>query len=72
MVHQRDGGRSVHEMRHRPQRGRPRVSLDFASRSLSQSLRLTDGLGAAYTPTVIGVDGTAYIIANATLFAVGQ
>lgn len=45
---------------------------DFASNSLTQALRLTDGLGQAYTPTVIGVDGTAYVIANATLFAIGE
>ena len=45
---------------------------DFASNSLTQNLRLTSGLGQAYTPTVIGVDGTVYVIANATLFAIGQ
>ena len=45
---------------------------DLVSQSLSETLRLTDGLGAAYTPTVIGRDGTVYVIANATLFAIGQ
>lgn len=45
---------------------------DFASNSFTQTLRLTGGLGEAYTPTVIGVDGTVYVIANATLFAIGQ
>jgi hypothetical protein len=45
---------------------------DFVTNSLTQILRLTGGLGEAYTPTVIGVDGTAYVIANATLFAIGE
>jgi len=45
---------------------------DFASNSLTQTLNVSTGLGSAYTPSVIGVDGTAYVIANATLFALGQ
>jgi hypothetical protein len=45
---------------------------DFTSNTLSQSVVLTEGLGEAYTPTLIGVDGTVYAINNATLFAVGQ
>lgn len=45
---------------------------DFTANGLTQSVRLTSGLGAAYTPTLIGVDGTVYAINNATLFAVGQ
>jgi hypothetical protein len=39
---------------------------------LQESVVLTPGVGEAYTPTVIGMDGTAYAINNATLFAVGQ
>jgi len=39
---------------------------------LTQPITLTDGIGEAYTPTVIGVDGTVYAINNATLFAVGK
>ncbi len=45
---------------------------DFASNSFTQTLTLTDGIGEAYTPSVIGVDGTVYVIANAILFAVGK
>jgi hypothetical protein len=45
---------------------------DFTANALTQSIVLTPGLGEAYTPTLIGVDGTVYAINNATLFAVGQ
>jgi hypothetical protein len=45
---------------------------DLTSNTLSQSIVLTSGIGEAYTPTAIGVDGTVYAINNATLFAVGQ
>lgn len=45
---------------------------DLTTNTLSQSVVLTAGLGEAYTPTVIGVDGTVYAINNAILFAVGQ
>lgn len=44
---------------------------DLTANTFSQSVTLTSGLGEAYTPTVIGVDGTVYAINNATLFAVG-
>jgi len=44
---------------------------DLASNSFTESLRLTPGLGEAYTPTTVGPDGTVYAINNATLFAVG-
>ncbi|MBC7603060.1 MAG: hypothetical protein H7255_10435 [Ramlibacter sp.] len=40
------------------------------SNTFSQSIRITDGLGEAYTPTAIGADGTVYAIGNAKLFAV--
>jgi hypothetical protein len=45
---------------------------DFAANTLSQILTLTSGIGEAYTPTMIGVDGTVYAISDATLFAIGQ
>ncbi len=45
---------------------------DFATNTLLQPLVLTAGLGQAYTPTVIGVDGTVYAISNATIFAIGE
>lgn len=45
---------------------------DFKTNTLSEKMVLTSGLGEAYTPTVIGVDGTVYAINNAILFAVGE
>ncbi len=45
---------------------------DLATNTLSEHVVLTPGLGEAYTPTVIGPDGTVYAINNATLFAVGK
>jgi hypothetical protein len=44
---------------------------DLASNTFTEAVNLTPGLGEAYTPTVVGVDGTVYAINNATLFAVG-
>jgi hypothetical protein len=44
---------------------------DLASNTFTQTVSLTPGLGEAYTPTLVGVDGTVYAINNATLFAVG-
>jgi hypothetical protein len=43
---------------------------DLTNNTLSQSIRLTSGLGEAYTPTAIGADGAVYAINNATLFSV--
>jgi hypothetical protein len=45
---------------------------DLASGALTENVVLTAGLGQAYTPTLIGPDGTVYAINDAMLFAVGQ
>ncbi|MGZ3256534.1 MAG: hypothetical protein ACXU68_07160 [Croceibacterium sp.] len=43
---------------------------DLSTNTLTQSVRLTSGLGQAYTPTLVGADGAVYAISNATLFSV--
>ena len=45
---------------------------DLSTNTLSQSVVLTPGIGEAYTPTLVGPDGTVYAINNATLYAVGN
>jgi len=45
---------------------------NLTNNTLSQSIALTGGIGEAYTPTVIGVDGTVYAINDAILFAIGN
>jgi hypothetical protein len=44
---------------------------DLTTNSFSQSITLSPGIGEAYTPTVIGPDGTVYAINAAILNAVG-
>lgn len=44
---------------------------DLTNNTLSQTIKLSSGIGEAYTPTVIGADGTAYAINDAVLDAVG-
>ena len=44
---------------------------NLASNSFTQAFTLTPGVGEAYTPTLIGPDGTVYAISDATLFAAG-
>jgi hypothetical protein len=43
---------------------------DLTTNTFSQSITLTTATGEAYTPTLIGADGTVYAVNNATLFAV--
>jgi hypothetical protein len=45
---------------------------NLTTNTFSQSMALTAGIGEAYTPTVIGVDGTVYAINDAILFAMGN
>ncbi len=45
---------------------------DLVTGTLTESVVLTAGFGEAYTPTILGPDGTVYAINDATLFAVGQ
>jgi hypothetical protein len=45
---------------------------DLTSNTLSETNTLTSGIGEAYTPTLVGVDGIVYAINNATLYAVGH
>src|SRR5215469_3084839 len=45
---------------------------DLTTNSFSQVITLTGGLGEAYTPTLIGKDGTVYAINRAVLFAIGD
>ncbi len=44
---------------------------DLTTNKLSQAITLSTGIGEAYTPTVIGSDGTAYAINDAILDAIG-
>lgn len=43
---------------------------DLTTNTLSQGIRLTTGIGQAYTPTLVGADGGVYAINNATLYAI--
>jgi hypothetical protein len=45
---------------------------DLTSNTLSEVITLSTGIGEAYTPTVIGSDGTAYAINFAVLNAIGR
>jgi hypothetical protein len=45
---------------------------DLTTNSFSQIITLSGGIGEAYTPTVIGTDGTAYAINDAILSAIGN
>ncbi len=45
---------------------------DLTSNTLSQVIKLSGGIGEAYTPTIIGADGTVYAINDAVLDAIGK
>jgi len=45
---------------------------NLSTNSFSQVITLSSGIGEAYTPTVIGTDGTAFAINDAVLFAIGR
>jgi hypothetical protein len=44
---------------------------NLATNTFTEQVTLTTGIGEAYTPTLIGPDGTVYAINNGTLFATG-
>ena len=45
---------------------------DLTSNTLSERITLSGGIGEAYTPTLIGGDGTVYAINDAVLNAIGK
>jgi hypothetical protein len=45
---------------------------DFTTNKLSEVIKLSGGIGEAYTPTVIGSDGTVYGINDAVLSVIGK
>ena len=45
---------------------------DLTTNSFTEVITLSSGIGEAYTPTVIGSDGTAYAINDAILDAIGH
>jgi hypothetical protein len=45
---------------------------DLASNTLAEKIPLNAPRAEAYTPTIVGPDGTVYAINDATLYAVGR
>jgi hypothetical protein len=45
---------------------------DLAGNTLAESIHLNAPRAEAYTPTLVGPDGTVYAINDATLYAVGR
>jgi hypothetical protein len=45
---------------------------DLTSNTFTQRLRLTSGVGEAYTPTAVGADGAVYAMSNAVLFSIAK
>jgi len=46
--------------------------MDLTTNQLSEMIKLSGKIGEAYTPTVIGTDGTVYAINDAVLNAIGN
>jgi hypothetical protein len=44
----------------------------LTNNTLSERIQLSGGIGEAYTPTLIGADGTVYAINDAVLSAAGK
>ena len=72
VVHQHGRRRPAHGVDPGQQRGRHALSLGPRHQRAHRAIALTAGLGQAYTPTIIGPDGTVYAINDAKLFAVGE
>ena len=45
---------------------------DMTTGTLTDKVQITSGIGEAYTPTIIGPDGTIYAINNGRIWAVGK
>jgi len=45
---------------------------DLATNTLAEKIHLNPPRSEAYTPTIIGPDGTVYAINDATLYAIGR
>jgi hypothetical protein len=45
---------------------------DLATNKLAEKIRLNGPLPEAYTPTIVGPDGTIYAINDANLYAIGS
>jgi hypothetical protein len=45
---------------------------DLARNTLAEKIHLNRPRAEAYTPTIVGPDGTVYAINNATLYAIGR
>jgi hypothetical protein len=44
----------------------------LSSNTFTERIRLTNGLGEAYTPTAVGADGAVYAVSSAVLFSIGK
>ena len=72
MVHQHGGSRSLYQSILANSEDGNLYRWNLTSNSLSQAIKLSSGASEAYTPTLIGSDGTAYAINFAVLNAIGH